>query len=179
MVTIRGHSKYDRAFKIVKRYKEKVQVVIEIEGTLKPMHQFWVDCVDAETNEELPRQKVEIFDFWPSQGDTCLVIMGPYLDWLALELYPWVVDVGKIKMQELHFKAMEKTERRTEDLLQKHVVNLIEGVGTSAVAVVTNESGRQFKMPARCLAVLHKCDRRTSSQSEQVKQMSLLEESAA
>ena len=173
-VTIRGHSTHDRAFKVVSRYKEKVQTIIEIAGTLKPMHQVYLDCVDAETDEPLPRQKVEIFDFWPSEGDTCCVIMGPYLDWLALELYPHKKGCSRIEMQELHFKACEKTKRTTEDLIEKHVVRQIEGIGTSAVAVVRNESGRVFKMPARCLAVLHKADKRNSSQSQQAKDMEQL-----
>lgn len=181
LVTIRGHSKYDRALKVMKRYEEKVEPIAEFKGKVTELRQAYLDCIDAETGELLPRQKIEIFDFWPSEGDTCCVIMGPYLDWLAMELYPALKGCSRTQMETLHFKACEKTRRTTEQLLQKHVVRTIESAGTSAIAVVINQSGRVFKMPARCLAVEHKADRRTSSESQQLKnmeQLSLLGEAA-
>lgn len=179
LVCIRGSSVHERPYRIVSRTRESVQAVIEIAGKAQSLHQVYIDVVDVTTGEAMERCQVERFSFWPSVGDKCLLVMGPYQDWLVAKIFPHRKGCGYIEMQQLHFAVCKETKRSTEEMLQTHTVLRAEGEGVDAMAAVQNESGRIFKMMLKHLCVLEKADRRTDSQSVQEGQLSLLEESAA
>lgn len=169
LICIRGSTSNERPYRLDRRIHDK------------ETGQVFVECTDIATGQQMPRCKVEPFSFWPAQGDTVLIIMGPYLDWLALTQSPFYKGSSKVQMQNLHFRACQKTKRTTEDLLQKHTVVNLDGENADSMAAVENESGRLFKCPLRCLAVLKKADRRSDSQFDQLeraKQMNLLGDAA-
>ncbi len=165
LICIRGDSSHERPYRVVDRMINKEN------------HQAYVDLVDITTSQQMPRCKVEPFSFWPMTGDTVLIVMGPYLDWLAeqLKIAQDSHKRNRIKQIEARFKACEVASKTTEELLQKHVIELTEGAGLDAMAAVRNESNRLFKCPVKCLAVLEKKDRRTDSRSAQKQQLNLLE----
>ncbi|EKU98176.1 hypothetical protein Lepto7375DRAFT_7437 [Leptolyngbya sp. PCC 7375] len=168
LICIRGSTHHERPYRVTSR-------------SMDNGGQVYVDLIDIATGQQMPRCKVEPFSFWPSQGDTVLIIMGPYLDWLALSIFPHRKGCSRLALQQLHFVACQRTQRTTTDLCQKHIVSQIEGHGVDQMAALTNEDGRDFKCPMKVLAVLHKKDRRSDSQFDQLeraKQMNLLEEAA-
>ncbi|NEZ67788.1 hypothetical protein D0962_34385 [Leptolyngbyaceae cyanobacterium CCMR0082] len=167
LICIRGSDKHDLPYRVTDRMIEKES------------GQVYVDLIDIATGQKMPRCKVEPFSFWPAQGDTVLIIMGPYLDWLA-EQIGVAKKSGKrnrIKQIENRFRACEAASKTTDQLCQEHILELVEG----EIGAVKRKGGDLFKCPLRCLAVLKKADRRSDSrfdQLERAKQMNLLEEAA-
>ena len=168
LICIRGSDKHDRPYRVTDRMIKK-----------DDGGQVYVDLIDIATGEQMPRCKVEPFSFWPAQGDTVLIIMGPYLDWLA-EQIGVAQKTGKrnrIKQIESRFRACEVASKTTEQLCQEHILELVEG----DMGAVKRKGGDLFKCPLRCLAVLKKADRRSDSQFDQLEraeQMNLLEHAA-
>ena len=157
LICIRGDSNHDRPYRVVNRFLRKTD------------GQIYVDLIDDSTNQKMERCKVENFSFWPMQGDTVLIIMGPYMDWLAEQLQ--IAKEQKrsnLERVQDRFRACKVASKTTDELMQKHTLELVEGAGVTAVGAVRNESGRLFKCPLFCLAVLNKSDKRTDSKSMQL-----------
>lgn len=165
-VRMRGSDVHDVPYEVVDRLRDK------------DTGQVWFDLAYENRKE---RFKAEQLDFWPAQGDEVLIIMGPYLDWLAFQVR--VAHEGmsrnRIKQIEARFKACEQTGKTTEELCQKHILEIVEGTGVNAMGGIRRPNRNLFKCPLRCLAVLQKKDRRTDSGFQQQQQLSLLEQSAA
>lgn len=164
LICIRGSEKHERPYRVLRRVLDT--------GTGYVM----VDLIDATTGVQLPRCKVEPFSFWPSKGDQVLIVMGPYLDWLAAQLGAAKASMnrGLIKRIEARFRACEIAGKTTAELVQPHVLDLVEGTGVSAMGAVKRKGGQLFKCPLKCLAVLEKRDRRSDSRSVQEGQLNLL-----
>lgn len=158
LIRIRGDSNHDRPYRVVDRFLSKED------------GQVYVDLIDDSTNKEMERCNVEIFSFWPMQGDTVLIIMGPYMDWLAEKLQIAKSQRSRSNLQRVQdrFRACEVASKTTEELMQKHTLELVEGAGVNAIGAVKNEAGRLFQCPLRCLAVLNKSNKRTDSRSVQL-----------
>lgn len=158
LICIRGSVKNDRPYRVIGRSLNKED------------GQVYVDVIDDSTNENMDRCKVEIFSFWPMQGDTVLIIMGPYMDWLAKQLQVAKNQNNRTNLQRVQdrFRACELASKTTDELMQKHTLELVEGTGVTAMGAVRNENGRLFRCPLKCLAVLNKKDRRTDSKAVQL-----------
>lgn len=166
LVCIRGSTDHERPYQLLARYMDEQGQVL-------------IDLLDIETQVEMSRCKVEPFAYWPTQGDTVLIIMGPYLDWLAQQLKVASASGkrNRLKQIQARFRACEVASKTVEQLCQEHTLELVEG----PMGAVRRKGGELFKCPVKCLAVLKKADRRSDSefdQLERAKQMDLLEDAA-
>lgn len=167
LICIRGSTAHEKPYCITDRLLNKEN------------GQVYVDLVDVDTGQQMSRCKIEPFAYWPTQGDTVLIIMGPYLDWLAQQLKVASVSGkrNRIKQIQARFRACEVASKTVDELCQEHTLELVEG----PMGAVRRKGGDLFKCPVKCLAVLKKADRRSDSefdQLERARQINLLEDAA-
>ena len=166
-VRIKGSVEHDRPYEVMGRAKDKAT------------GQVWFD---VQFEGKSHRFKAEQLDFWPSEGDTVLIAMGPYLDWLARQLNVGEWSGDRLKQIQARFQACQKAGKTTEQLCQNHYLDAVEGIGVEQMGGVRRKGGDLFLIPVRCLFVLEKKDRRTDSKIAQetimAEQLNLLGDAA-
>ncbi len=148
-VTIRGSSSYHLPYEVARRFKRKDK-----------LDQVYFELVN-ELGAVMEPKKVEVFSFWPAEGDTVLFSIREYLDWL--------VEQKGVQANLGNYGAMAQIQKRLRaygadsqgfggdvtQLLHKYKLIQVEGdLG------VVSYHGENIKAPLKALAVIQKEDGR-------------------
>ena len=166
LVCIYGSEQHYRPYQVTQRERQK------------STGQVWYWVTDAETRVVMPKIQAEILSWWPGEGDQVLVVMEPYLMWLAHQLEivkKGVIVTSQTQKLAARLEAASTSGKTTEQLTQVHY---LERVFDDGLGAIRRKGGPLFKCPISCLKVLEKANGKTDSQSKQAAQMSLLEDAA-
>lgn len=166
LVCIYGSEQHYRPYEVTQRERQK------------STGQVWYWLTDAETGVVMPKIQAEILSWWPGEGDQVLVIMEPYLMWLAHQLEivkKGVTITSQTQKLAARLEAAGKAGKTTEQLCEVHI---LERLFEDGLGAIRRKGGSLFKCPIDCLKVLEKANGKTDSQSKQKTQMNLLEDVA-